>query len=158
MPTHLPIVPLAALHSLAGDVFAGQIAELMARKDFSELVLFSDPPGERLALVTVGPGKRFERLADVVGVELDGLRALCATRPGDAARGAPTDAREKELAQLEESLRARERYIDECEHRIADAGQGLSEREAQLEQREQQLLAKERDFFRRGGETAGRQP
>lgn len=157
MPTHLPLVPLAAFHSLAGDVFAGQIAELVARKDFSELVLFSDTAGERLALVTVGPGKRFERLADVAGVELDGLRALCATRAAGGAGGAVTEAKEKELAQLEESLKARERYIDECEHRLADAGQALSEREAQLEQREQQLLAKERDFFRRGGETAGRQ-
>ena len=157
MPTHLPLVPLAALHSLAGDVFSGQIAELVARKDFSELVLFSDTPGERLALVTVGPGKRFERLADVAGVEIDGLRPLCATRAAGGAGGAGTEAKEKELAQLEESLKARERYIDECEHRLADAGQALSEREAQLEQREQQLLAKERDFFRRGGETAGRQ-
>lgn len=90
-------------------------------------------------------------------MELDGLRALCATRAADGEANALTAAKEKELAQLEESLRARERYIDECEHRLADAGQALSEREAQLEQREQQLLAKERDFFRRGGETAGRQ-
>jgi hypothetical protein len=156
MPTHLPIVPLAALHNLAGDVFSGQIAELMARKDFSELVLFSDAAGERLALVTVGPGKRFEKLADVAAVELDGLRALCATRAAGGEASALTAAKEKELAQLEESLKARERYIDECEHRLADAGQALSEREALLEQREQQLLAKERDFFRRGGEAAGR--
>jgi hypothetical protein len=67
-------------------------------------------------------------------------------------RDKPSAGREQELMQLDESLRARERYIAECEQRLADAGQMLSEREAMLEQREQMLVAKERDFFRRSGD------
>ena len=153
---NIPLVPLTAFSSLAGEALAEKLGELLARKDFSELLLFSDVPGEQLALVTVGPGKRFERLADVGGVEIDGLRALCAFRPkgDDAAAGGDGDERTRELTQREESLNARERYIAECEQRIAEVGQNLSEREAMLEQREQQLLAKERDFFRRGGDVA----
>lgn len=152
---NIPLVPLVAFQSLTGDVLAEQVLALLARKDFSELVLFSDTSGEQLALVSVGPGRRFERLADVAGVEVDGLRALCAHRPRDAAgQGGAGSDRERELTQLEESLKARERYVAECEQRIAEVGQTLSEREAMIEQREQQLLAKERDFFRRGGDAA----
>jgi hypothetical protein len=153
---NIPLVPLAAFSSLIGDVLAEKLGDLLARKDFSEIVLFSDVPGEQLALVAVGPGKRFERLADAIGVEIDGLRALCAFRPrgGETVAGGAGDESTRELAQREESLNARERYIAECEQRIAEVGQNLSEREAMIEQREQQLLAKERDFFRRGGDVA----
>ena len=152
---NVPLVPLTAFSSLAGEALAEKLSDLLGRMDFSEIVLFSDVPGEQLALVAVGPGKRFERLADVGGVDIDGLRALCAYRPkgGDAAAGGDGDERTRELTQREESLNARERYIAECEQRIAEVGQNLSEREALLEQREQQLLAKERDFFRRGGDA-----
>ncbi len=152
---NIPLVPLTAFSSLAGEALAEKLGDLLTRKDFSEIVLFSDVPGEQLALVTVGAGKRFERLAEAAGVEIDGLRALCAFRPkGDeSAAGGENEERMRELVQREESLNVRERYIAECEQRIAEVGQNLSEREAMLEQREQQLLAKERDFFRRGGDA-----
>ncbi len=150
-----PVVPMSAFRSLAGDELGGQIDELVTRKECSELVLFSDPSGAQMALVSVGQGRRFAALADVAGVEIDGLRALCAARAREAERGGGrADGRDKELAQLEESLNARERYVAECELRIAEVGQTLSEREAMIEQREQQLLSKERDFFRRGGEVS----
>lgn len=151
----IPVVPAAAFRSLAGDVLASRLDDLLQRKDFSEIVLFSDLSGEQLALVSVGAGKRFTRLSEAVGVEIDGLRALCAVRAGAASAEAQTDgARARELAELEKSLESRERYVAECEQRVAEVGQNLSEREAMLEQREHMLLEKERDFFRRGGMAA----
>lgn len=142
----IPLVSSASFRSLVGDALAGRLDEMLERRDFTDLVLFSDAAGGRIALLPVGPGQRFERLAAVAGLEVDGLRPLCAFHPReDGADGT-------EASLVRESLDARERYLAECEHRMAEVGQGLSEREAQLEQREQQLLTKEREFFRRSGE------
>lgn len=112
------------------------------------VVLFSDARGEALALLTVGPGRRFERLEDAAKAEIDGLRALCLLDDAAASGGEGV-----EVKHLAETLRTRENFIAECEQALADSGQRLAEREALVEQREQALLAKERDFFRRGGET-----
>lgn len=155
-----PIVPYSAFCSLAGEVLADELAGLMAKGDFSELVLFSDLHGMRLALLPVGEGKRHASLADVTGIEIDGLRALCAVRPGADAAVAPSAAsdenlseRAKEVARMEQTLKSREAYIQECEQRLAEVGHSLSEREAMLEQREQVLTDKEREFFRRQGDA-----
>ncbi len=158
----IPIVPYPAFCSLAGEVLADELSALMAKADFSELVLFSDQHGMRLALLAVGPGKRHASLADVPGVEIDGLHALCAVRPGAEAASAPKAAapneeevseRAREVARLEQSLKSREAYISECEQRMAEVGHSLSEREAMLEEREAVLVAKEREFFRRQGDS-----
>lgn len=151
----IPIIPLSAFRGLVGDALAVQLDGLLARPELSEIVLFSDVAGDRIALLTIGKGERFERLVDAAGLQVEGLRALCAMRPR-ATEAAPAAGgkKERELAQMEESLKARERYVDECEQRIADVGQALTEREALVEQREQQLLGKERDFFRRSGDLA----
>jgi hypothetical protein len=152
----IPIVPYSAFCSLAGEVLADELAGLMAKGEFSELVLFSDAHGMRLALLAVGEGKRHASLAEVVGIEIDGLRALCAVRPG-AEGGMSSDEnlseRAKEMARMEQSLKSREAYIAECEQRLAEVGHNLSEREAMLEQREQVLADKEREFFRRQGDA-----
>ncbi len=143
---NIPLVSLTSFRSLVGDPLAGRLDEMLERRDFSEVVLFSDLAGSQVALLPVGPGQRYEHLAAVAGLEVEGLRPLCAFHPREDG----SDGTEASL--VRESLDARERYLAECEHRMAEVGQGLSEREAQLEQREQQLLSKERDFFRRSGE------
>jgi hypothetical protein len=150
----IPIVPFSAFQSLAGEPLAEELKGLMKKADFSELVLFSDAHGMRLALLAVGEGRRHAVLADVVGVEIDGLRALCAVRPGaEMERSGGGGDRMQEVSRLEQSLKTREAYIHECEHRLAEVGHSLSEREAMLEQREQVLAEREREFFRRQGDA-----
>ncbi len=146
---HLPLVPLPAFRSLIGAELSAQLDTLLARGD-GDVVLFSDPRGRQLALLTVGPGKRFANIAATAAVEIDGLAALCALRAG----GEIGDAAPPVDPHHEESLRARENYLEEAEQRLAESAQRLAEREAQVEQREQMLLEKERDFFRRGGASA----
>ncbi len=155
----VPVVPLSAFSNLAGSALAEDLRRLLANPDYSGLVLFSDTLGEQLAILPVGLAQDYKRIEDVNGAEIEGLRPLCAMRVrGEApVREKLPAGREQELAQLDESLRARERYIAECEQRLADAGQMLSEREAMLEQREQMLVAKERDFFRRSGDLTRQQ-
>lgn len=158
---HIPYVPFAAFRNLVGDVLAAELEELRGKAAGGELVLFSDATGAQLALITVGEGRRFATVAELAETEIDGLRALCALRAavvagGDepAVAGGAAENGGAAAAHHEESLQAREAYIAECEQKLADAGQRLAEREAMVEQREQALLAKERDFFRRGGEVA----
>ena len=143
----IPIIPYPAFCSLAGDVLAEELAGLMDKAEFTELVLFSDAHGMRLAFLEVGKGKRHATLTDVVGVEIDGLRALCAVRPGFGETIAENDAggeRAKELARLEERLKLREAALAEGEQRLAAVWHDLTERESRLDQREQVLTAKER--------------
>ena len=151
----LPPLPLSAFRRLLGPELGAQLDGLRARCAAGEaLVLFSDLHGESLALLTVGPGRKMERLEDAVKAEIDGLRALCVLDESSEAASAGGAGEERHM---DETLRTRESFIEECEQRLADAGQRLAEREALVEQREQALLAKERDFFRRGGEaTAGK--
>jgi hypothetical protein len=152
---HVPPLPLPAVRRLIGPELAGQLETLRARPaGTGVVVLFSDPRGAELALLTVGPGLRFERLEDAAKAEIDGLRALCVL--DETAAPASPDG-EAEASHMDETLRTRESFLEECEQRLADAGQRLAEREALVEQREQALLAKERDFFRRGGEATSQQ-
>ena len=151
---NVPIVPLSAFCNLAGAALAEDVRRLAANPGFSGLVLFSDTLGEQLAILPVGGGQRYGRVEEVAGAEIEGLRPLCALRLRGGAEATEDGERAKELARMEESLKARERYVAECEQRMAEVGQNLSEREAMLEQREQQLLSKERDFFRRSGDLA----
>ncbi len=153
MTMHVPLLPLSAFRRLLAPELIAQLEGLRARSAVGEaLVLFSDTHGESLALLAVGPGRRFERLEEVANLEIDGLRALCALdEPASASSPGDGDARH-----VDETLRTRESFVEECEQRLADAGQRLAEREALVEQREQALLAKERDFFRRGGEAAAK--
>ena len=148
----VPTVPLSAFCNLAGAALAEDVRRLMANLDYTALVLFSDTLGEQLAILPIGRGQRYGRIEDVSGAEIEGLRPLCGMRLRGVAETTDDGERAKELTRLEDSLKARERYVAECEQRMAEVGQNLSEREAMLEQREQQLLAKERDFFRRSGE------
>lgn len=144
----VPIVPLSAFSNLAGPALAEDLRRLVANPVFTGLVLFSDTLGENLAILPLGPGQRYEQIDQVAGVEIEGLRPLCAMGPSGDAGGADA-ARGRELARLEEDLKARERQLVEREKRLAEASQALAERE-------QALLAKERDFFRQGGELASR--
>ena len=151
----VPVVPLSSFSNLAGSALAEDLRRLVANPSYAGLVLFSDALGEQLAILPVGQGQIHARLEDVGGAEIEGLRPLCALRLRGASAGAEPqdDARERELARVEESLKVRERFVAECERKLAELGQGLSEREAMLEQREQMLIEKEREFFRRSGEA-----
>lgn len=145
---------MSAFTNLAGAALAEDLRRLASNPEYAGLVLFSDVAGEQLAILPVGPGQPYLCLEDVAGVEIEGLRPLCALRlrGGEPMGGAVAD-KERELARVEESLAVRERYIADCERRLAEVGQSLSEREAMLEQREQMLVKKEREFFRRGAEA-----
>ena len=151
----VPVVPLSSFSNLAGSSLAEDLRRLVANPAYAALVLFSDTLGEQLAILPVGQGQVYARLEDVNGAEIEGLRPLCALRlRGETAGAEPRDdARERELARIEESLKVRERFVVECERKLAEFGQGLTEREAMLEQREQMLIEKEREFFRRSGEA-----
>lgn len=61
--------------------------------------------------------------------------------------------REQEIEHVRESLRLREQFITECENKLSSLAQGFAERESMIEQREQSLNDKERQFFRRVGES-----
>ena len=154
----VPVVPLSAFSNLAGAALAEDLRRLMANRDLTGLVLFSDTLGEHLAFLPLGPGQSYEKLDDVEGLEIEGLRPLCALRLRGELSESDEDPRVKELARLEQNLKERERRIAEDEQRLADAGQALVERESMLDHREQMLLAKERDFFRRSGEIARQGP
>jgi hypothetical protein len=151
----VPVVPLSSFSNLAGSSLAEDLRRLVANPSYAALVLFSDTLGEQLAILPVGQGQVYARLEDVNGAEIEGLRPLCALRlRGETAGPEPQDdAKERELARIEESLKVRERFVMECERKLAEFGQGLTEREAMLEQREQMLIEKEREFFRRSGEA-----
>jgi len=150
----VPLVPLSAFSNLAGMALAEDLRRLIARPGYAGLVLFSDTLGEQLAILPVGEGEVYARMEDVTGAAIEGLRPLCALRlRGPAAVEEKDEERERELARLDESLKARERYVAECEQKLAELGQNLSEREAMLEQREQMLVEKEREFFRRSGDA-----
>src|SRR4051812_45990235 len=132
---HVPPLPLAAFRRLIGPDLVAQLEKLRARPaETGVVVLLSDPRGEALALLTVGPGRRFERLEDAAKVEIDGLRVLCVLDESATAASDRADS-----SHMDETLRTRENFIVECEQGLADAGQRLAEREALVEQREQAL-------------------
>lgn len=151
----VPVVPLSSFSNLAGSALAADLRALIAGGGHDGLVLFSDMRGENLAILPVGPGRPYASIEEVRGIEIEGLRPLCAMRLREEA--APErKSEQREMARIQESLDERERYIAECERKLAEVGQNLSEREAMLEQREQMLLSKERDFFRRSGDATRR--
>lgn len=148
----IPIVPYHAFFSLAGEELAEHLEQLVASRSCSEIVLFSDIQGGKLALLPVGGGHKHTNLKELSGREIDGLSPLCALRPPrDGATPDPLREREMDLVRLEHSLKSRENYLAECEHRIADVGHNLSVREALLEQREHILIGLEKDYFDRTG-------
>lgn len=155
----IPFVSQEAFGNLAGGALAEDLARLSLVREYSGLVLFSDLAGGQLAILPVGPAETYTRFEELEGITLEGLRPLCALRlerrreVTPLASAAPVSAGRDEQARLAESFREREAYLAECERRMAEVGQGLAEREAMLEQREQALQEKERDFFRRSGET-----
>jgi len=167
----LTLVSLSAFSNLAGSALASDIRRLLINPCYTHLVLFADVAGEQLAILPVGPTETYRELGSLHGVELEGLRPLCALRtqvdvvPQAVAQApARTDeeearlaAREKDLKRIADSLSSREQYIAECEKSMAQVGQNLAEREAMVDQREQMIMEKEREFFRRSGDVV-RQP
>jgi hypothetical protein len=150
----IPIVPYYAFCSLAGEALSEELERLVASRNFLALVLFSDVHGSELALLPVGTGHRYVKLEDVAGLELQGLRPLCAIKaPKDGVPPDPAFEHEQDLVRLEASFKSREQYLAECEIRIADVGQSLAVREALLEQREHILIGLEKDFFERSGQA-----
>jgi len=131
---NVPILPLRAFRILAGDELATELDKHLAREEFTDLVLFTDETGQHLALLPVGAGQRFEKLEDAVNVEIEGLRALCATKAGPLAAIATVD------------LSARESALERKEA-------ALYEREAQLDQREQALALREAELTAKAGKT-----
>jgi hypothetical protein len=149
----IPVVPLSAFCNLAGVALGEDIRRLVARRGLSGLVLFSDTLGEHLAVLPVGEGQPYGRVKQVIGVEIEGLRPLCAL---DLLGEDTDDERSVQLARREEGLKARELELADQARALTEATVALKEREALVKQAEQALLNKERDFFRRGGEQARR--
>lgn len=144
----IPVVPLSAFCNLAGAALAEDIRRLLARPGLGGLVLFSDTVGEQLALLPVGQGEEYARVQEVVGVEIEGLRPLCALDlQGESSSD---ETRAAELTRREDSVEKRERHLAAEEARLSELARVLKDREAQVEEREQRVLAKERNFERSG--------
>jgi hypothetical protein len=60
-----------------------ELAKLITQQNLTEIVLFSDISGRRLALLPIGLTQRHQNIDELTDVKIDGLRALCATRITD---------------------------------------------------------------------------
>lgn len=140
----IPIVPLSAFCNLAGAALAEDIRRLLSRPSLGGLVLFSDTVGEQLALLPVGEGENYARVQQLAGLEIEGLRPLCAIDlKGDDASD---ETRAHDLTQRESRVGARERELAAEAERLDKLTRTLKDREAQIEEREQRVLAKERNL------------
>ncbi|AKC82666.1 hypothetical protein IMCC26134_07595 [Verrucomicrobia bacterium IMCC26134] len=129
----IPIIPYLSFSSLVGDALAEDLDQLVAKKNSTEVVLFSDETGVRNALMPIGPGHQHTKLDELAGEEIEGLKPLCAIRlDPDGTKPDPTLEYERMLARLESKLK---------------------ERETELDRREKTLIHLEKDFFERGGHS-----
>ena len=160
---NLPSLSFAEFASLAGPELYADLRRLYVGPENRHLVLFSDPIGEHIAILPVGPSHAYASLEIIAsGVEIEGLSPLCSLRTPGAAAGPVGGLSEaeserlqtlrQELEQRESSLHMREQSVAECEARMGEVDRGLAEREAMIEQREQVIAARERAFFPRMGE------
>ena len=137
---HILEVTLSEFLKNAGAQNYVPVAQLWEDPNLTHLVLFSDQSGADVAVLPVGGGADFKDLASASKLVFEGLHARMSvrTRAGELA------LHRQDLEQLDQALRARERYVSECEHRLAGVTQSLVTREAQLEQREAQFKDKQR--------------
>jgi hypothetical protein len=157
-----PVVPLSAFSNLAGSTMADDLRRLIAHPGYLGLVLFSDTVGESLALLPIGPGERYGSLDEVDGIEIEGLRPLCALRLRGSSVNIESEDGVDQIGRKqtqkaheinnESEFKAREKLLVEAMQLLTAREQALSEREAQLDHREQQILNKEREFFRQSAD------
>jgi hypothetical protein len=163
----LPSLPFAEFSNLAGPELFADLCRLYVSRENQHLVLFCDPSRRHVAILPVGPAHTYPLLEAVTPkVKIEGLSPLCslctpeaATVPANdpfAAEWQRLQARQQDLEKGESDLRQREHYVAECEARMGEVGQSLTEREAWIEQREQIVAGRERAFFKRSGEQAPR--
>lgn len=125
---NLPFLPYRGFVSLVGPELAAEADRHLARPGIEGLVLLSDVPGQRLALLPVGKGEPHARFEDVLGVDIDGVRACCGLRVADVRAAQQKASLEQSLAQREAALAEREKKAVETEARLAEIVRTLSER------------------------------
>jgi hypothetical protein len=159
----LPILPFAEFSNLAGAELFADLCRLYVRPENHHLVLFSDAGRRHLAILPVGPAHAYSSLEALTPkVKIEGLSPLCSLPTPGAATGVAHDpfatewkrlqTRLQEFERREAELHQREQFVAECEARMGEVGQSLTEREAWIEQREQIVAGRERAFFKRSGE------
>lgn len=126
---HLPFLPYRGFVSLVGPELAAEADSHLARPGIEGLVLLSDAPGRRLALLPVGKGEPHGRFEDVLDVDIDGVRACCALRVADIRAAQQKVGSEKGLAQREAALAEREKKAAATEARLAEIVRTLAERD-----------------------------
>lgn len=125
---NLPFLPYRGFVSLVGPELATEVDGLLARPGIEGVVLLSDAPGRRLALLPVGRGEPHGRFEDVMEVDIDGVRACCAVRVADILAAQQRVGLDQSLAQREAALIEREKKAAETEARLAEIVRTLAER------------------------------
>lgn len=125
----IPFLPYRGFVALVGPELALEVDRHLARPGIEGLVLLSDVPGQRLALLPVGKGETHTRFEDVLEVDIDGVRACCALRVADIRAAQHKVSLEQRLAQREAALVEREKKAAEAEARLAEIVRTLAERD-----------------------------
>ncbi len=126
---NIPFLPYRGFVALVGPELALEVDRQLSRPGIDGLVLLSDVPGQRLALLPVGKGETHTRFEEVLGVEVDGVRACCGLRVADIRAAQQKIGLEQRLAQREAALAEREKKAAEAEARLAEIVRTLAERD-----------------------------
>ncbi len=126
---NLPFLPYRGFVSLVGPELAAEADAHLARPGIEGLVLLSDAPGRRLALLPVGKGEPHTRFEDVLDVDIDGVRACCGLRVADIRAAQQKTGAVQSLAQREAVLAEREKKAAATEARLAEIVRTLAERD-----------------------------
>jgi hypothetical protein len=129
---NLPFLPYRGFVSLVGPELAAEADRHLARPGIEGLVLLSDAPGRRLALLPVGKAEPHMHFEDVLEVDIDGVRACCGLRVADIRAAQHKIGLEQRLAQREAALVEREWKATETEARLAEIVRTLAERDINL--------------------------
>jgi hypothetical protein len=140
---HIIEVSLSNFLEAAGADHHIAVVRLWEDPNLTHLVLFSDRRGGDVAILPVGAEAEFKDLTSAAKFEHEGLQARISVR----TRSGELQSHKQDLAQLEVSLRARERYVVDCESKLAALSQNMVLREAQIEHREQALIERQRKYL-----------
>lgn len=126
---NLPFLPYRGFITLIGEEMAPEADRQLARPGVLGLVLLSDAPGHRLALLAIGVGETYTRFEEVEDLDVDGVRACCGLRVADIVAAQNQPGADQEFAQREAALATRERQVAETEERLNEIVRTLAERD-----------------------------